>query len=584
MHLKRTPQKSGRVNLSIVDGYYDHEKKYSRQFTLENLGYLDELEKQYDDPIAFFTTKVEEMKKQKAIQKASLSFSFSPTDTIPSDTQLRKNFGYTVLSKIYHQLGIHTFLKNKQRHTKECYDANAIMKMLVFQRLLVPASKKKTFENKDYLFENCNFSLDDVYRCLSFFNSRKNAMLLWLHESIQSLYGRDTSLVYYDVTNYYFEIDGPEGFRRIKKDDPKHIPDGFRKKGVSKEHRPDPIVQMGLFIDNNGIPITYQLFPGNTNDCLTYRPNLSQIKRQFGLGRAIVVADKGMCTGDNIWYTLSAKDGYVFSMSVRSANKEIVRYVLDEKDYEWVGTDYKRKSRLEPRNIHVSKISGGKMDKTVHEKQVVFYSEKYDKRAKAERAPVIAKAMDLINNPGKYTRATSYGAAAYIKNIKFDKKTGEVLDSGQALGLDWKKIQEDEALDGYYMIITSEYKESDDRIIEMYRGLWKIEESFRVIKSDLSARPAYVSLQEHIEAHFLTCFISLIIARLIEKETMYKYSIGRMLESLGKAECTYLQQKYYLFDYHDEVLKDIGITFDIDFSKRIRSLGEIKYILASTKK
>jgi transposase len=458
------------------------------------------------------------------------------------------------------------------------------MKMLVFQRLLVPASKKKTFENKDYFFENCKFSLDDVYRCLTFFNSRKNAMLLWLHENIQKLYGRDTSLVYYDVTNYYFEIEGPEGFLKIKKDDPNPIPDGFRKKGVSKEHRPDPIVQMGLFMDNNSIPITYQLFPGNTNDCLTYRPNLSQIKRQFGLGRAVVVADKAMCTGDNIWYTLSAKDGYVFSLSVRGASKELIRYVLDEKGYEWVGNEYKKKSRLEPRIIHVSKESGGKMDKTVHEKQVVFYSEKYDKRAKAERAAVIAKATDLINDPAKYNRATSYGAASYVKNIKFDKKTGEVLDSGQALMLNREKIREEEALDGYYMIVTSEHKESDDRIIEMYRGLWKIEESFRVIKSDLEARPVYVSTREHIEAHFLTCFISLVIARILEMKTDRKYSIGKMLESLGKAECTHLQQNYYLFDYYDETLKDVGNSFGIDFSKRVRSMAEIKNILASTKK
>ena len=583
MHLKQTKQKSGRINLSIVDGYYDKEKKYTRQVTLENLGYLDDLEKEYGDPVTHFSKRVEELKKKKAQQSAPLVFEFSHKDIIPTDTQLRKNIGYAVLSKIYHRLGIHTFLVNRQRHSNEEYDANAIMKMLVFQRLLVPASKKRTFENREYLFESCDFSLDDVYRCLTFLNDRKEAMQLWLHQNIQKHYGRDTDMVYYDVTNYHFEVDGPEGYLKLKKGDDKRVPDGLRKKGVSKNHSPDPIVQMGLFMDNNGIPITYQLFPGNTNDCMTYRPNLYNIKRKFKLGRAIVVADKGMCTGDNIWYTLSAKDGYVFSMSVRGASGKAKKYVLDENGYEWIGDEYKRKSRKEPRQIHIHTADGKKMDKMVDEKQVVFYSVKYDKRAKAERALVLAKAQDLIASPGKYSRATSYGAAGYIKNLKFDKKTGEVLDTGTALLIDWDKVKEEEALDGYYMIITSEMDESDEWVIDTYRGLWRIEESFRIIKSELDARPIFVSSRDHIEAHFLVCFVALVIARLLELTEKRKYNIGEMLESLGKAECTYLQQNYYLFDYCDAILKDLGKDFGIDFTKRVRGLGEIKNILATAK-
>jgi len=224
----------------------------------------------------------------------------------------------------------------------------------------------------------------------------------FVNDRIKLQYGRDTRLVYYDVTNYYFEIDEQ---------------DELRKKGVSKEHRPNPIVQMGLFMDTNGIPITFDLFPGNTNDCLTYRPILSRIQKEYELGKVIVVADKGMNTGDNIYYTLSAKDGYVFSMSVRGADKELKSYVLNEDGYEWYGNEYKRKSRLYPRTIKVTSSSGRKLNKTVDEKQVVFYSEKYAKRAKAERAAAIEKAIDLIKNPGKYTRSTSYGAASYVKNI-----------------------------------------------------------------------------------------------------------------------------------------------------------------------
>lgn len=569
MYLKKTPQKNGRIYLSIVDGYYDKQKGYSRQITIEKIGYLDELEKKYDDPIMFFSKRVHELKKEKFERKSAVNIKFSPDDKISTSVTYRKNFGYAVLSQIYHNLEIHKFLANRQRSTKLNFNTNNIMKLLVFSRLLNPASKKKTFENREIYFEKANYSLDDIYRCLSFFNKHKNNLQLWLNERIKQHYERDTSLVYYDVTNYYFETD---------------ITNELQKKGFSKEKRPNPIVQMGLFIDNNAIPITYKLFPGNTNDCQTYRPNLSHIKKEYNLNRVIVVADKGMTTGDNIWYTLSAKDGYVFSMSIRGSNKELKNYVLNENGYEWVGKDYKMKSRLYPRTIDVTSSNGKKLKKTVHEKQVIFYSEKYALRAKAQRVGVIEKAQSLIANPGKYNRATSHGAAGYIKNIDFDKKTGEILKTSKKLELDLKKLQEEEALDGYYAIITSEYKEKPDRIIEIYRGLWKIEESFRITKSDLEARPVYVSREEHIEAHFLTCFVALVIARILEIKMENKYSISKLLDNLKKSECTYTQNNYYLFDYYNEILDNIGNKFGIDFSNRIRTLGDIKKILASTKK
>ena len=569
MYLKKTPQKNGRVFLSIVDGYRDKQKGYPRQVTIEKLGYLDELEKQYDDPIAYFTQRVQMLRKEKAERKAAFSFTIDPEEKISSDTVYRKNFGYMVLSKIYHELEINKFLISRQRSTKLEFNTNDIMKLLVFSRLLRPASKKKTFEGRSRYFEKENYSLDDVYRCLTFLNKQSTNLQLWLNDRIKQHYGRDTSLIYYDVTNYYFETDNM---------------DDFKTKGVSKEHRPNPIVQMGLFTDSNSIPITYQLFSGNTNDCMTYRPNFSRIKKEYGLGRVVVVADKGMCTGDNIWYTLSAKDGYVFSLSVRGANKEMNDYVLKEEGYEWLGNEYKRISRLYPRTIWVTSNSGKKMKKVVHEKQVIFYSEKYDKRAKAERAAAIAKAQDLISNPGKYSKSTSYGAAGYIRGIDFDKDTGEILTPSKSLSIDWDKIKEEEAFDGYYAIVTSEHKENDDRIIEMYRGLWKIEEAFRVTKSDLEARPVYVSREDHIQAHFLTCFVALVIARILEMKMDRRYSIGKMLESLDKSECTLIKANLYLFDYFDSVLEDIGSKFDIDFSIRSRTLGDIKKILAKTKK
>lgn len=571
MYLKKNKTRNGRIHLSIVDTYYDKERGHSRSKTVESLGYLDDLHKKYKDPIAFFSKRVSQLKQDKIEKTAPVIMEFKHTDTIDPKTVYTKNFGYSVLSKIYHDLGIHTFLTNRQRHTKDEYDADTIMKLLVYSRLLAPASKKKTYEKRNWFFEKDNYSLDDVYRCLTFLNKHKNNLQLWINDKIKKQYGRDTSLIYYDVTNYYFETD--------KIDD-------FKRKGISKEHRPNPIVQMGLFIDNNGLPITYELFPGNTNDCLTYRPNFSRIKKEYNLGRVITVADKGMTTGDNIWYTTHTptKDGYVFSMSVRGADKELKQYVLNQGGYEWLGSEYKRKSRLYPRTIQITATNGKKIKKTVHEKQVVFYSKKYDMRAKVERAATLAKAQDLIANPSSYTRATSYGAAKYVRNINFDEKTGEILDKNQFLEFDLEKLRNEEALDGYYVIITSEYKKTDDKIIEIYRGLWKIEESFRVTKSDLEARPVFVSTKDHIEAHFLICFVALVIARILEIKTEHKYSITKLLESIAKAECTHAQQNYYLFNYCDDILLELGNIINIDFSKRIRSLGEIKKNLAETKK
>ena len=531
----------------------------------------DELEKIYDDPISHFQKRVEQLKEEKKKHKAPINFTFYDSDRLSPGDDFRKNFGYAALSKIYHELEVDKFLINRQRHTREDYDANTIMKMLVYSRILAPASKKASYEQRERFFEKTDYSLDDVYRCLSFFDKHKENLQIWMNERIKTNYGRDTSLIYYDVTNYYFETDQQTDFLR---------------KGVGKEHRPNPIVQMGLFMDNNAIPITYELFAGNTNDCLTYRPNFGRIKKQFDLGRVITVADKAMTTGDNIWYTINTptKDGYVFSMSVRGADKSMKEYVLDKDGYTWLGSEYKRKSRKYPRTIHVTTTSGKKMDKQVDEKQVVFWSEKYAKRAKAEREATLAKARDLAAHPGNYTRATSYGAAKYVKKIDFDKDTGEILTASSILDINEDLIREEEALDGYYVLLTSEMEESDDKIIDMYRGLWRIEESFKITKSELEARPVYVWTREHIEAHFLTCFVALTISRILEMKLEHRYSTGRIIESLSKSECSLLQQNYYIFDYYDEVLKDIGKVTGVDFSKRIRTLGEIKQELAETKK
>jgi len=569
MYLKKSKNnKTGRTYLAIAESYRDKVTKKSKSHTIQSIGYLDDLIKEYDDPIAHFSQVVEDMKITQKIEKEKIKFEMLTDTKLEVGTNNRKNFGYAAFSSIYHALEIDKFLINRQRSTKIEANTNNIMKLLVYSRLLDPGSKKQAFENKDMFFEKTNYSIDDVYRALTFFNQKGNELQLWINDKIKENYGRDTSLVYYDVTNYYFESDKEDEFRR---------------KGVSKEHRPNPIVQMGLFMDTNGIPITFDLYSGNTNDCLTYRPTFSRMKKDFDLGKVIVVADKGMNTGDNIQYTQSAKDGFVFSQTARGANKELKDYIKSDLDYEWYGQEYKWKERLYPTEIWITTTSGKKKKKVIDVKQVVFYSEKYAKKARMDRAKAIEKAKKLIQSPSSFNRSTSYGAAGYVKNLTFVKETGEIADAHTLL-LDEEKIREQEALDGYYVLVTSEYEKKASKIIDIYRGLWKIEESFKVTKSDLETRPVYVSTEEHIKAHFLTCFIALVLSRILEYKLEGKYSITKIINSLKQCSCTNVDKNYYLFDYYDQILEDIGHVTNVDFSTKIRTLQQIKKNISETKK
>ncbi len=557
----RKEKRKGRIYLSIVQGYREKGTGKSKQKTIETLGYLDELEKIYPNPIAHFLEVAKRMSDEYNDIHKPISIEIFPDQKLASGDNLVKNFGYAALSKIYHELSLDSFFQSRQRNLNIKFNLNSVFKLLVYARVILPCSKKSTFENKDRFFDRTEFSIDDVYRALTYFSDYEKELQKWIHERIVRNYGRDTSVLYYDVTNYYFEIDKQ---------------DNIRKKGASKEHRPDPIIQMGLFIDNNGLPVSYDLFPGNTNDVLTLRPALKNAKKELGTDKIIIVADKGINSGDNIYYALSGKNGYVISMSIRGANQEVKDFVLDENGYINKGDDYKFKSRCCPREIKVSLLSGKKKSIHIDEKQVVFYSEKYAKRAKAEREAILSKSHDLIVSPGKYTKATSYGAAKYVKHLEYDKKTGEILESKSLLEINQDLIDEESKFDGYYLIVTSEMEKTSEEIIDIYRGLWKIEESFKITKSNLTARPVYVSSENHICAHFMTCFVALTILRILEMKIGRKYSVNQIVESIRKSNYTHIEQNYYALGYFDDVLKTLGDATSIDFSLKYRTLSEIK--------
>ncbi|NLA27955.1 MAG: IS1634 family transposase [Firmicutes bacterium] len=578
MYLKKTYRKqSGRTYLVIAQKYRNPKTNISTDRTIKSLGYLDELEKEYDDPIAHFQELARKMTEEEN-KKKRLTLTINMDDQLEEGSDNRKNFGYTAILKVYHQLKLDRFFKNKARHEPFKFNTNSIMILLVVSRLLSPGSKKKAFEEKGRYFERFNFSLADVYRALSHYAKVSKEFQRYLHEQIAEKFGRDTKTIYYDVTNFYFEIDEA---------------DDLRKYGRSKEHRHNPLVQMGLAMDADGIPIHYELFPGNKLDKETFRSVIGEVRKNYDTGRIVVVADMGVITGDNIYYLTGGKNrnGYVFSFSVRGATAAFKEYILDETGYADTSgkpanedTDFKIKSRVLARDINVTMRSGKTAQKTVYEKQVVFWARKYERKARAEREEVVKKAMALVKNPQKYNRAVSYGAAKYVQNLEFDKKTGEVLKGKKRPTFNSEKLAEDEKYDGYYAIVTSELQMSDKEVIDTYRGLWEIEETFKVTKSTLEARPVYVTLEEHIDAHFLTCFIALVIIRLIQKLTNRRYSAEKIVACLNRISCSNEQENLYLFDYRSELSDTIGEALSIDFTRKRLQLSEVKNILAKSKK
>ena len=607
MFLKISPTRSGKTFLSFVQGYRDESGKV-KQKTIENIGWLDDLKKQYDDPISHF----KEIAKQRNAEEINeLIIKNLKTKTI-DENSCTKNLGYVILKKIYSELNISVFLKQKQKNLKIDFSLNDIFELLVYSRILYPDSKLSTYNNKDIFFEKFDFSLQDMYRSLDYFSNYKNDLLTSLWNNTKDKYNRDTSLTYYDTTNYYFEISYNDEDKLNDKGET--VKKGLRKRGPSKEHRKTPIVQMGLLMDKKGLPMYYDLFPGNESEKLQMRPTLKKTKAKFGIDRTIIVADRGQNTSDNTVFIAGKNDddhqnhdGYVYGQSILGADKEFKDWALKQDDfiydeiydengnlvtykdtikdedekiigYEDKPVIFKHKSRVYAKKIQIKKDGKRNVNYLIYQKQMVYYSKKYADRQKFLREQAVEKAKDLIKNPGKYTQATSYGCTKYINNIRFNQDTGEI-PNGLDLSLKLDKIKEEEKFDGYYSIVTSEKKLTDKEIRDIYKGLWKIEESFKITKSELETRPVFVWTDESIEAHFLSCFVSLLIIRLLEQKLNRKYSNEYVINSLVKYTSTNLEHDIYLQSFRNDVIKDLEEIFNIDLSHKYLTLSQIKKIL-----
>ena len=594
MFVKQNKSHKG-ILLTYTIGYRENGKVKHRN--VETIGYLEDLKKEYDDPILHFKNLAKEKSNDDVNEITIKNLNSKLIDNESS----HKNIGYIFLKKIYEELDLKNFFISKQKNLKISYELNQIFSLLVFSRILYPGSKKETFEGRNRFFEPFdNFSLEDVYRSLDYFTNYKEEIETLMWNQTKDKYNRDASHTYYDCTNYYFEINYND--TDLVDEEGNILQKNYRKRGPEKNHRPDPIIEMGLLMDSNDIPMSYDLFSGNESEKLSLRPIHTRTKAKFNLERTVVVADRGLNTSDNIFY-LSGRndkdnmDGYIYGQSVRGADQEFKDWLLNQNDYvcepifnddgtpkmfrqmifdddgNFIGYEkkqayFKHKSRIYPKELTIKRDGKRKVKVRTDQKQMVYYSQNYADKQKRDRNQMIERAKDIIAHPNKYDKITAKGAKSYINNIKFVKSTGEIAE-GLDLSLKLDKIKEEEKYDGYYSIVTSELKMTDNELRKKYRGLSKIEDTFKITKSELESRPVYVWTKEHIESHFLTCFVSLVILRLLEQKTNKNYSISKMIESMKKFISIPLEHNIYIQDYIDEIIKKFQHVFCIDLSKNI---------------
>ena len=618
-------KKSGRTLILFVEGYREQGKV--KHLTVERIGYVDEFTDLYDDPVAHFKQVATEKSVRLKQENKVVSLDLRPDAILPfhEDTESYdcvKNIGYAALSSLFHALGIAKFFNDRRKAIGTSFNFTSIIKLLVYERVLAPGSKRAAWLGRHKYFDNMDFDLNAVYRSLSILPRYRERLLEMLNEKMVALYDRDSTLLFYDVTNYYFEIDNE---------------DDFRKKGPSKEHRKTPIVQMGLFMDDKGFPVTYDLFEGNTHDSQTFTPMSEQVRAQLDMDHIIFVADKAMMSGDNVSEVITNHNGYIFSKSVRGATdllKDTVRdlggYIkFDEGGNQIAPHDdltcvsFMYKVLDEVKDTYVKDAEGKRTRvKGVGHYQIIYWSAKYARIAKMDRQVAVEKALAASHAKSKDVIDNNHGKNKYLKTQVYDKKTKRKVDDYEAkIVFDFEKLEEDESLDGFYVIETNvtglrpfidargrqtgeveKVFEGKSRwlkkegmlqlnrivtaqdIIDMYHGLWKIEQTFRVTKSELDARPVYVSRKDRIGSHFLICFIALLIVRILEHELDHEYSSNKIISSLRKATVVELDSTTFKTHYYDRILQKLKDRMNIEFGKNVYTRAAIRKMLAETKK
>ena len=584
------------VYLSFVESFYNPKTKNSTQKVIKKLGYVEELSKTYTDPVAYFQEEAKRLS-----EDSSKKYEDSKKERIPREDNF-KNIGYFLPRYVYTKFNFQNVFTAISYNKKIKFNLEEIFKFLVFSQIVNPSSKQAEFKNKDQFFEDFNFSDDQMYSAVKIIGQNEDIIKEFISLKMQKLLKLDTSTTYFDGTNIYFEID--------KENEE-------LKRGPEKNNRHDPILGMGLLMDKNGFPINYSLFPGNQSEQPELHKNVQDLKTKNGIkGRTIITADKGLNSGDNMYKAIQNGDGYVLGQKVRGSSKDNIKWISQddendpyEKRYENGVLIYKIKSEIDDYDVNITnQLNGQKTKIKLRQKRIVFWSKDFADKAKYERSKLIEKAKQIIANPASYLKATVGDAASYIKEIKYDKN-GEIIVNSDFC-LDDEMIKKAEELDGYYLIVTSETNLSNEEIINIYRGLWEIEETFSIVKGVLKLRPVFAKTLLGVHTHMLVCFTSLLILRILQKRTLLKELSKEQIQEIEKANkrkrthkiryqkvveypvkqiCAFIRdynvlcindEMYYTTKYND-LIPFIEERFSIHLDRKILTENDVKNIFNS---
>ena len=504
-----------------------------------------------------------------------------------------KRLAPCVLDPVFRALGLDELFASVKCSSRIRYDLTGIVRLLTYGRIIDPESKWSTMGQNDQYYTPLVKSTnpDNVYDALDVIYANRRQIVQRMNTCITRAIGRSPSTVFYDVTNFFFETARPDG---DFEDADGNVVTGLRKFGVSKENRRQPIVQLGLFLDDNGIPISFAAFPGNTLDHHTLRPAMNETVGGLGIKRFVLVADRGMYSGTNMYAVREAGNGYIVSKSLRKTDKAERAWAIDLDGYTVVSEKFRHKSRIVKR---VVKDGNGRKHE-IREKVVVYWSKAFYEREKNENRSFMEFLQKLRENPGSYriTSAQSKGLRRFLKKEYLNKVTGEKVNSSDLMPMiDEARLNEFNELMGHYQIVTSELDMGDREVIEKYHGLTQIEDQFREMKGTLETRPMFVQTPEHIKAHLMVCFMALTMVRIIQRKTRlavkaakedseWSYGIpgARISDALAGWQVVEFPGEYYqmLKSKGDDIFAILK-AFGMELKPQLYTRGEIREMKAT---
>lgn len=531
---------------------------------------LDQFSGDYDAMMAWAKSEAEKDTMEYNAKAGSVTVSLSRSAYIPKNEERCFQIGYLFLQKLCTELKLDSICQKISKRHKYTYDFGAILTDQIFSRFLAPSSKLSSYSYCRTLLEPPKYELQNIYRALSVMAEESDFIQEELYCNSNFVHPRSRKVLYYDCTNYYFEIEQD---------------DDFRKYGKSKENRPNPIVTMGLFMDADGIPLAFDVFPGNQNEQTTLKPLETKIIRDFACSGFVFCSDAGLGSKSNRRFNSFGNRSYVITQSLKKMRGEDRQTALNPKQFRRLGSDkFIDISTLDEYDPDIYEtifykevpVVNGNMDETV----IVTYSPKYRAYQKRIRDQQISRAIKMIEQPGKKRKGKNQNdPARFIK-------TTNVTNDGEIAGkkvceLDLDKIRDEEKYDGFYAVITN-LEDDICGILKINRQRWEIEENFRIMKTDFEARPIYVRREDRIKAHFLTCYISLLVYRLLEKRIGNNYTCNEILSTLRSMQVTLLSKEsgyipsYKRTDLTDDLHKAFGFHTDYEFISKSAMRSIIK--------